>query len=359
MKAKQIITLFFTIILTLSAAACGAPLATQDALPTQAATAMPQQTSAPTTWQAPSQNVMPVDTEMPRNSVITSTEKVRVAALAGPTGIGLTYLTKLSDVYTLDLFTAPDQATAKILSGDVDIAAVPVNLASVLYNKTEGKVTVIAVNTLGVLYFLENGDTVHSAADLAGKTIYSTGQASTPQYILEQILSQYGLERQVNVEYIADNTELISKLVAGDAKIALLPEPHVSIACAQSENVRVALSANDLWQEQNDGTLVQGVYIVRTEYLKEHHDAVDQFLSDARVSADKVLTDENASADVVEMGIIGKEPIAKRAIPNCNIVLKTGEEMHSLVACMLEALYEADAKSIGGKVPDDAFYYVP
>ncbi len=358
MKAKHIITVFISITLALAAAACSIPQVKQDLQSTESATTVPQM---PATAIEPtvSPAALTDKSEKENDANVASVEKVRVAALAGPTGIGLTYLTKLSDSYILDLYTAPDQVTAKILSGDVDIAAVPVNLASVLYNKTEGKVTVIAVNTLGVLYFLEYGDTVHDISDLAGKTIYSTGQASTPQYVLEQILKQYGLEGQVNVEYLADNTELIGKLAAGDVQVAMLPEPHVSIACAQAENIRVALSANDLWQDKTEATLVQGVYIVRTEFLKEHRDAVDQFLRDARSSAEKVLTDENAAAEVVEMGIIGKEPIAKRAIPNCNIVLKTGDEMHSLVAYMLEVLYEADAKSIGGNLPDSSFYYVP
>ena len=149
------------------------------------------------------------------------------------------------------------------------------------------------------------------------------------------------------------------KLTAGEAEVALLPEPHVSIACAQSEKVHIALSANELWQAHNEGTLVQGVYIVRRDYLDAHKEAVDQFLLDAAASAEKVLTEENAPAAVVEMGIIGKEPIAKRAIPNCNIVLKTGEEMRSLVSDMLAVLHKANPKSVGGNLPDTEFYYVP
>ena len=286
-------------------------------------------------------------------------EPVRVAALAGPTGVGLAYMMQdMPDRYSVELFTAPDQVTAKIINGEVDIAAVPINLASVLYKKTEGKINVIAINTLGVLYLLENGNSVNSVSDLAGKTIYATGEGSTPEYVLNYLLAANGLTDEVKVEYIADNAELIAKLAEGSVQIALLPEPHVSIAMAQNENVRVALKVNDLWNEKNDTQLVQGVYIVRSEYLASNKSQVDAFLKDAEASANKVVTEEDAPAVVVAQGIIGKEPIAKRAIPNCNIVLVTGTEMKASVSAMLQVLFDANPKSIGGSMPGEEFYYV-
>jgi NitT/TauT family transport system substrate-binding protein len=285
-------------------------------------------------------------------------EPVKVAALAGPTGMGLAYMMQdMQDRYSVEIFTAPDQVTAKIINGEVDIAAVPINLASVLNNKTNGKVNVIAINTLGVLYVLENGTEIGSISDLAGKTIYATGQGSTPEYVLNYLLAANGLTDSVTVEYIADNTELIAKLADGTIKVAMLPEPHVSVAMAQSENVRVALKVNDLWNEKNDTQLVQGVYIVRTDYLDAHKDQVDAFLKDAKESADKVVSEEGAPAVVVAQGIVGKEPIARRAIPNCNITLVTGEAMKASVSAMLQVLFDANPKSIGGAMPNDAFYY--
>ncbi len=289
-----------------------------------------------------------------------SDDQIRVAALVGPTGIGLAYLPVLSEAYQLDLYTAPDQVTAKIINGEVDIAAVPVNLGSVLYNKTNGGVTAIAVNTLGVLYFVENGNTVNSIQDLTGKTVYATGQGSTPQYILEKILADNGLTEKVSVEYIAENAELVAKLIDGsDVQVAFIPEPQVSNACIKNENIRVALSANDLWMESSDTDIVQGIYLVRSEYLNDHPDAVDRFLSDAAQSVNRVLNDDSAPATVVERGILGAEPIAKKAIPYCNIVLISGNEMRDLISEMLKTLFDANPKSVGGKLPEDGFYYVP
>ncbi len=287
------------------------------------------------------------------------TEPVRVAALAGPTGMGLAYMMQdMQDNYQVEIFTAPDQVTAKFISGEVDIAAVPINLASVLYQKTEGEAQAIAINTLGVLYLLEAGDTVQSIEDIKGQTVYSVGQGSTPEYILQYLLDAYGLTDSVNVEFIADNAELIAKLGDGSAQLALLPEPHVSVACAQNENVRVALNINELWAAKNATQVVQGVYIVRKSYLDAHQAQVDAFLKDAETSATKVVTEADAASVVAAQGIIAKEPIAKRAIPNCNICLIKGADMKAYVSAMLEVLFNANPKSIGGSMPADDFYYV-
>ncbi len=310
-----------------------------------------EETAATEKTAAPEEPVAPEKSAAPE-------EPVKVAALAGPTGMGLAYMMQdMKDKYNVELFTAPDQVTAKIVNGEIDISAVPINLASVLYNKTNGGVKVIAVNTLGVLYFLENGNSVQSIADLAGKTIYATGQGSTPEYILNYLLAANGLTDSVQVEYIADNTELIAKLADGTVQIALLPEPHVSVATAKSSDVRIALKVNDLWNEKNDTQLVQGVYVVRTEYLESHKDQVDAFISDAEASALKVVSAEDAAKVIVEQGIIPKEPIAKKAIPNCNITLVKGAEMKAYVSAMLKVLFDANPKSVGGNLPDDAFYY--
>lgn len=289
----------------------------------------------------------------------TPEEPVKVAALAGPTGMGLAYMMQdMQDQYQVEILTAPDQVTGKFVSGEIDIAAVPINLAAVLYQKTQGEAEVIAINTLGVLYLLETGNSINSIEDLAGKTVYSVGQGSTPEYIFQYLLSAYGLTDSVNVEFIADNAELITKLGDGSAEIALLPEPHVSVACAQNENVRVALKVNDLWSAKNDTQLVQGVYIVRKSYLESNKAQVDAFLKDAEVSATKVVTEADAPDVIAAQGIIAKAPIAKRAIPNCNICLVKGAEMKATVAAMLQVLYDANPKSVGGSMPNDDFYYV-
>ncbi len=285
-------------------------------------------------------------------------EPVSVAALMGPTGIGLAYLMEdASDAYHVDLYNAPDQITGKFISGEIDIAAVPVNLASVLYGKTDGDVAVIAVNTLGVLYVIDGAGDIASLDDLAGKTLYATGQGSTPEYVLSYLLDANGLTDSVTVEYVADHTTLATMLADGSATYGMLPEPHVSAALAKNADLRVALDVNALYNTAAGLDLVQGCYIVKQSYLAENEAAVEAFLEDCAASADKVNTDANAAAIVVKHGIIGSEPVARAAIPQCHVVCVTGTEMQAIVSDTLGVLFAANPASTGGALPAADFYY--
>lgn len=293
----------------------------------------------------------------PRNETPDKQTVLNVAALKGPTGMGLAYvMSEQADAFHVELYDAPDVVTGKFISGEIDIAAVPVNLASVLYNKTEGEAVIIAVNTLGVLYILENGDTVQSFEDLAGKTIYATGQGSTPQYVLEYLLEKNGLTGQVQVEYIAEHATLAAMMSAGEVTLAMLPEPNVSSVLLKGENARIALDLTKEWEAVSDQTLLQGCYIVRRSVLEAEPEAVEAFVKAAADSAARVTSEDGAAKLITELGIVGSEAIAIKAIPNCNIVCITGQEMIDAVSAMLKVLFEANAQSIGGKLPDDELY---
>ena len=282
---------------------------------------------------------------------------LRIAALKGPTGMGLAYLMQEeSSAFSVELLDAPDVVTGKFINGEIDIAAVPVNLAAVLSNKTDGKAVMIAVNTLGVLYILENGETVHSMEDLAGKTLYATGQGSTPQYVLEYLLEQNGLKDQVTVEYIAEHATLAAMVASGEAPLAMLPEPNVSSVLLKNESARIALDLTSEWDAVSDAQLLQGCYIVQRSVLESEPEAVRAFLSAAAESAARVNSEAEAPALIAELGIVGSEAIAARAIPNCNIVCLTGEQMQEAAEAMLSVLFAANPKSIGGQLPDASFY---
>ena len=282
---------------------------------------------------------------------------LRIAALKGPTGMGLAYLMQEeSSAFSVELLDAPDVVTGKFINGEIDIAAVPVNLAAVLSNKTDGKAVMIAVNTLGVLYILENGETVHSMEDLAGKTLYATGQGSTPQYVLEYLLEHNGLKDQVTVEYIAEHATLAAMAASGEAPLAMLPEPNVSSVLLKNESARIALDLTSEWDAVSDAQLLQGCYIVQRSVLESEPEAVRAFLSAAAESAARVNSEAEAPALIAELGIVGSEAIAARAIPNCNIVCLTGEQMQEAAEAMLSVLFAANPKSIGGQLPDASFY---
>lgn len=286
--------------------------------------------------------------------------EIRIAALKGPTGMGMVKLADKQNYpnYTVSIEASPDALNPRIISGEVDVAAVPVNLASVLYNKLDGDISVLAVSTLGVLYVVEAGSEVNSVADLAGKTVYATGQGATPEYILNYLLDKNGVSGSVEVNYVGEHAALATMLADGSAEIGMLPEPNVTSTLAGNDNLRIALNLTEEWNKVCSTELVQGVVIARKSFVNEHPEAIEQFLREYEKSS--AFVNENideAAKLIVDAGILGNVEIAKKAIPNCNISFSKGEAMHKAVEGMLAVLFEANPKSIGGKLPDKDFYY--
>lgn len=286
--------------------------------------------------------------------------EIRIAALKGPTGMGMVKLADKQNYpnYTVSIEASPDALNPRIISGEVDVAAVPVNLASVLYNKLDGDISVLAVSTLGVLYVVEAGSEVNSVADLAGKTVYATGQGATPEYILNYLLDKNGVAGSVEVNYVGEHAALATMLADGSAEIGMLPEPNVTSTLAGNDNLRIALNLTEEWNKVCSTELVQGVVIARKSFVNEHPEAIEQFLREYEKSS--AFVNENideAAKLIVDAGILGNVEIAKKAITNCNISFSKGEAMHKAVEGMLAVLFEANPKSIGGKLPDKDFYY--
>ena len=293
-------------------------------------------------------------------------EQIRVYTLMGPTGMGMAKLisdnkeSKTKQTYTFNIASAPDQISAEVIKGDFEIAAVPVNLASVLYNKTEGKIAVAGVNTLGVLYVLENGNTINSVADLKGKKIYATGQGANPEYTLRYILTKNGIDpdNDVTIEYLAEHAELATQMASGDVVLGMLPEPNVTSVLLNNKDVHIALDLTAEWRKVADTELVQGCIIVNKDFAEKYPQALKTFLEEYKASVDYVNNNVDDAAAMIEAaGIVPKAAVAKKALPNCNIVLVEGAEMKASVSAMLNVLFEAAPKSVGGKLPDDAFYY--
>jgi len=240
---------------------------------------------------------------------------------------------------------------------------VPCNLAAVLYNKTQGAISVAAVNTLGVLYVVETGETIRSFADLKGKTIYSTGKGTTPEFALNYLLRENGLDpaADVTIEYKSEATEVAAMLAESTDAVAVLPQPFVTTAMMQNENLRIALSLTEEWdvlQGEGGSTLVTGVTIVRNAVIEQNPAAFAEFLKEYESSV--AYTESNpqeTAALIAGYGIVPKEPIALKALPYCNLKFVKGSEMQEKVSGYLQVLFDADPKSVGGTLPDDAFYY--
>ena len=291
-------------------------------------------------------------------------EPVRVFALKGPTGIGMVgVMENHPDAYDFTLAGAGDEIVAAIASGSADIAACPTNLAATLYNKTNGNVQLMALNTLGVLHVVSSDHSIDSFDDLAGRKVYATGQASVPEYVVRYILEQGGLTDKVELEFVAEHSELATLMAAGKAEIGILPEPYVTSALMQNDQLKAVIDVTAAFESAaaaagSDMALSMGCVIVRREFAEANPEKVEAFLDAYSESVAFVNADADAASQLVEKhGVMPKAAVAKRAIPNCHIVFIEGAEMRKQIAPLYEVLYTANPKSIGGALPGDDFYY--
>ena len=295
---------------------------------------------------------------------------VRVGSLKGPTSMGLAELMDRAEKgetendYTFTMVGKADELVGSVANGDLDIVLVPANVASILYTKTQGNVNVIDINTLGVLYVVASDDSISSMEDLKGKTLYMTGKGTTPEYVMNYLLSENGLtDGDVTLEFKSEAVEVASVLKEDPSAVGVLPQPFATAACIQNEALKPVLDLTEQWNllnKENGSQLVTGVTIVRSDFLKEHEAAVKLFMEDHKASAAYTSEHLDEAAEMVAaLGIVEKAPIAKKAMPACNIVCITGEEMKSALSGYLSVLEAADAKSVGGQLPGDDFYYLP
>ena len=295
---------------------------------------------------------------------------MNITALKGPTALGMLQMMDLVDSQELDApwnFTivgAVDEVPPALVKKEADIAAVPANLASVIYNNTEGAVEVLAVNTLGVIYIVDRNESIESVADLAGKTIYASGKGATPEYALNYILSANGIdpEADVTIEWKSEHAECLAALLADDTAVAMLPQPFVTTAQMKDESVRVALDLTEEWDklqenEEEPSAMITGVVVARREFVEENPEAVEYFLACYADSVDFVNENVEAAAALSGSYDIVPEPVAKKAIPACNITLITGDELKEKLSGYLEVLYEQNPKAVGGALPGADFYY--
>ncbi len=341
---KKYLALFLALMMALGLAACGAK-------------------TEPAGSAAPEGSAVP-------EAAVTSTD-VNIAVLAGPTGIGAVGLMEANDAlqtannYTFTVASAPEDIVSGVANGSLDMAAVPTNLAATLYAKTEGGVQVAALNTYGVLYILENGETVNGFADLKGKTVYATGQGSNPEYVLEYLLTKNGLtwsldgsEADVQLQFLASE-ELTAGMVSGQYTLCMLPVPAVTAVTVQNPDVRIAMDLTAEWDALGtEGKLTQGCIVVRTAFAEEHPDAVQAFLEEYAASIESVLADPAHAGELCEQyGIVAKAPIATKAIPSCNLCCVTGADIRPVLEPFLQVMLDANPKSIGGALPGDDFYF--
>lgn len=378
---KKLLILLLALSLILSLAACGGKGTENGTEPS--GTNAPGGTTAPSDTDGPSDTDEPAGTDAPSGTdepagtdepVLSDPVNVNLAVLTGPTGVGAVGLWEAADAgetydrYTVTAVADNSQIQAGLINGDYDIAAVATNVAAALYNKTQGQVQVIAINTLGVLYILENGDSIHSVADLKGKTIYSPGQGANPEYALKYILTKNGLTvstptqevEGADVEIVFDDASVIqTRMAAGEIDVAMLPVPAATAVLINNQSVRSALDMTAEWDAlDTGGQLTMGCVAVRAEFARQHPDALERFLEEYEKSINSVKADIDHAAQLCEQyGIVPKAAIAKKAIPDCSLTFISGADVRTTLEPYYQVLFDANPASIGGAMPDDGFYW--
>ena len=347
---KRLVSLLLAAAMSLALAACGASSSGSSVAAGSAASSQPASSSA----------------SSEAAETLSTTEPVRIAGLKGPTTMGLVNLLPMMEAgetaidYDLQLYGTADEIVPLLMKGELDMAAIPANLAATLYQKTEGQIQALAVNTLGVLYVVEKGDTVQSIQDLKGRTVLSTGKGTTPEYVLRYILTQNGIDpdKDLTIEYYSEATEVTAQMAVAEDAIAVLPQPYVTSAGMQDETLRVALDLTAEWAKVSDTQLITGLTVVRKEYAEAHPDVIEAFLAEYAQSVEAANTDVEGTAALCEaQGVVAKAAIAQKALPQCKIVCLTGEELKTNAEGYLQVLYDADPASVGGALPGADFYY--
>ena len=294
--------------------------------------------------------------------------EINLYVLSGPTGIGAMNLWAAADAgetkntYHITMPGANDEVVAALSKGDADIAAVATNLAATLYNKTDGGVTVLAVNTLGVLSLLSNGQEVNAVSDLKGKTIYAPGQGANPEYILRYVLTGNGLDpdKDVTLQFVGEGSELLTVWQSDPEAVIMAPQPVATSILMQNENAKTLFDMTEEWDKiaGGDSTLMMGCVIVRNEFLQANPGAVELFLQEYAASIEKAQFDVEGTAALCEQyGLIPKAALAQKAIPSCGLTFVTGAEMKTGLSGYLQVMFDANPKSVGGALPGDGFYY--
>ena len=306
--------------------------------------------------------------EQPETQEELTAAEINLYVLSGPTGIGAMNLGAASDAgetkntYHITMPGANDEVVAALSKGDADIAAVATNLAATLYNKTDGGVTVLAVNTLGVLSLLSNGQEAATVSELKGKTIYAPGQGANPEYILRYVLTGNGLDpdKDVTLRFVGEGSELLTVWQSDPEAVILAPQPVATSILMQNENAKTLFDMTEEWDKiaGGDSTLMMGCVIVRNEFLQANPGAVELFLQEYAASIEKAQSDvEGTAALCQQYGLIPKAALAQKAIPSCGLTFVTGAEMKTGLSGYLQVMLDANPKSVGGALPGDGFYY--
>lgn len=291
--------------------------------------------------------------------------QLTVAGLKGPSSIGMLRMIESEPVFGEDVETEyqivdePQLMIARIMSGEADIAAVPINLAAVLYNKG-APYRLGAVTGDGLLHIVSSREDIGSVEDLKGKRIYCIAQGSTPEFVLRYVLEKSGIDpdTEVELDFSFDHVAIAPQLIAGKVDLAVLPEPFVSIVASKNPAVQPVIDLQQVWAELSGtgDTYPITATLVRNSLYREHPEALKAFFAAYRESIDW------ANANPAEAGgLAGKymempAPIIAKAMPRLNLRYQSPREARSRVEELYQVFHGFAPASVGGTIPGDEFY---
>ncbi|MEN8906284.1 MAG: MqnA/MqnD/SBP family protein [Clostridiales bacterium] len=292
---------------------------------------------------------------------------MKIGTLKGPTGMGMSYMMEKDEKgeskldYSFNIVGAPDQLTSDIINNKIDVAAVPTNLAAILYTKTKGNIQLLGVNTLGVLYLIENGNTIKNISDLKEKSVISSGKGAAPEYIFQYLIEKNGLDinNDVNIEYLTEHSEVAASIVSGKNKLAIIPEPFVTTVLSKNKDLRIALNFTEEWSKAtSESELPMGVIIVSKKFADENSDSINTFMNEYTESVDFVNNNHNKASEFIKkFDILQDSNLASKAISNSSITFIESKESKDDILKFYEILNDLNPKTIGGSIPDDKFFY--
>lgn len=288
-----------------------------------------------------------------------------ITVLKGPTGMGFSKMiydcrnSDEKDAYKFNIISDPTMIVSSLATGEADIAACPLNMAALLYNKTQGNIRILAVNTMGTLYILDRTGTVHSISDLEGKTLVTSGKNTVPAYVLQYLLDNAGLTEKVNIEYKSEHSEVAAAILSGNAEIVMLPEPNVSVVISKDSSIQAAVDVSAELKNLTGTDLAMGCIIAKKKFVDENveNDGIERFLKNYEKSIDYINSKSNAGKIISEVGIVDDSAIAQKAVPGSSIVFLSGDEMVSVVNDNFKILFDENPVSLGGKIPDEDIFY--
>lgn len=286
-------------------------------------------------------------------------KQINIVALKGPTGMGMSkMIADKNENYNFSVISDPTMIASYLSGGDADIAACPLNMASVLYNKMNKDIRILAINTLGTLYILDNSGKIKAPSDLKGKKIVTSGRGSTPEYVLNYLLESYNIKDDVEVEYKSEHSEVAAAVLSGEAEVVMLPEPNVSVVTTKNKNINIAIDVTKTIEEKNGFQFAMGCIIAKKSFTEENKKAVEKFLDEYKRSIEYINSSDEAGKIICEAGIIDNESIAQKSIKTSNIVFVDGEKMKDIAQSNFTFLFNSNPKSVGGKLPDESIFYI-